>query len=284
MTELVLVGMTAGLGVTALVAGLSRPKTGGPTANARPAASKWSVRIGRALIELLRISSSPTRLGQDLNVLGRSEESLAVTTTLVAVTSAAGSAVVYASLGSLGLRIPGVIVPIACLATGFAGSLLPSVRVRRSACSKRRALVHSLACWLELVALAQAGGMGIESALEAASSVAGETSFLRIRRSLESARHGGRSPWDALGRLGAYLGVNELEELAASVRLAGTEGARIRASLSAKSASLRRREMSDAQSQANTTTERLFLPAIVLMLGFVVFLIYPAAMTLSHVL
>jgi len=126
--------------------------------------------------------------------------------------------------------------------------------------------------------------MGIESALEAASSVAGEASFLRIRRALDRARHAGRSPWEALGQLGAELGVNELEELAASLRLAGTEGARIRASLSAKSASLRRRQLADAQGRANATTERLFLPAIVLMLGFVVFLMYPAGVTLSRVL
>lgn len=40
--------------------------------------------------------------------------------------------------------------------------------------------------------------------------------------------------------------------------------------------------MSDAQGRANATTERLFLPAIVLMVGFIVFLVYPAAVTLSR--
>ena len=92
------------------------------------------------------------------------------------------------------------------------------------------------------------------------------------------------SPWDGLGRLGSELGVDELEELAASLLLAGTEGARIKASLSAKSASLRRRQTAEAQGRANAITERLFVPAIVLMVGFVVFLIYPAGVTLSRVL
>ena len=90
---------------------------------------------------------------------------------------------------------------------------------------------------------------------------------LRIRRTLDRARHAGRSPWDGLGRLGDGVGGGGLEELAASVRLAGTEGARIRSSLTAKSASLRRRQMADAQGRANATTERLFLPVIVLMIG-----------------
>ena len=215
-------------------------------------------------------------------MLGRSDESLAVATTLAAITSAAGAGAVCTSLGRLDLHLQMSIVPLLCLATGLAGAAVPSLLVRRSAGVARRDLVHSLACWLELVALAQAGGMGIEGALEAASSVAGEASFLRIRRALDRARHAGRSPWDGLGRLGDELGVNELEELAASVRLAGTEGARIRSSLTAKSASLRRRQMADAQGRANATTERLFLPAIVLMIGFIVFLIYPAAVTLSR--
>ena len=287
MKSLVLLGIGAGLGLTTVVAGLMRHAPAVPVGLSWPAPSSpsaWAARLGHGLTKLLRFSGSSKSLRQDLNVLGRSDESLAVATTLATVAAAAGAAVVCAGVGRLQLHLylPISIVPLVCLATGLAGAAVPSLLVRRSAGAARRDLVRSLACWLELVALAQAGGMGIESALEAASSVAGEASFLRIRRALDHARHSGRSPWDGLGRLGGELGVNELEELAASVRLAGTEGARIRSSLSAKSASLRRRQMADAQGRANATTERLFLPAIVLMVGFVVFLVYPAAVTLSR--
>ncbi len=283
MKLLVLLGIGVGLGVTALVAGLSRPASVGPGDPASPPTSSWPARIGRELTKLLGFAGSARRpLRQDLNILGRSDESLAVATTLAAVAAGAGAVVACGGSACLGLHMAIAIVPLVCLTAGLTGACVPSLLVRRAAGAARRDLVRSLACWLELVALAQAGGMGIESALEAASSITGEASFLRVRRSLDLARHAGRSPWDGLGRLGAELGVNELEELAASVRLAGTEGARIRSSLSAKSASLRRRQMADAQGRANATTERLFLPAIVLMIGFVLFLVYPAAMTLSH--
>ena len=284
MKSLIVLGIGAGFGVTTVVTGVMRHAPASPAGPTRPALSAWPARIGHGLTKFLRLSGSSRPLRQDLNVLGRSDESLAVATTLAAVIAAAGAAVVCACLGRLHIHVPISILPLVCLATGLAGATVPSLLVRRSAGAARRDLLHSLACWLELVALAQAGGMGIESALEAASSVAGDASFLRIRRALDRARHAGRSPWDGLGRLGAELGVNELEELAASVRLAGAEGARIRSSLSAKSASLRRRQMADAQGRANATTERLFLPAIVLMVGFVVFLIYPAAVTLSRLI
>lgn len=276
MTPLILLGFGAGLGFTTTFAGLQHRRS-------EPGAVV--VALAALGTRMTRLRSSPARasLGQDLALAGRSPEALGVVTALSAIGGTVVPAVIYAGAGSLGAQAPIPLVSLGCLVAGLVGAVTPSLLLRRSAGAQRQDLVHSLACWLELVALALAGGMGIESALGAASSVGEGPWFRRIRRALDRARDAGRSPWDALDRLGAELGVNELEELAASVRLAGTEGARIRASLSAKSASLRRRQIADAQGRANATTERLFLPAIVLMLGFVVFLIYPAGVTLLRV-
>ena len=49
----------------------------------------------------------------------------------------------------------------------------------------------------------------------------------------------GEPPWPGLDRLGTELGVPELNELAASVTLAGDEGARVRASIAAKARAMR---------------------------------------------
>lgn len=303
MTLLVLIGLGAGAGVCLLVAGTVRlrpslgsvvdrypdgslrplrPGSAGPLP--APPAPRLLATVGRRLGSALASSKSSTGLGQDLALLGRSEEAHAATTALAAICGAAAPVIGLGALSLLGAGIPPVVITVGCPASFLAGALVPSVSLRRTAARARAALVHSIACWLELVALAQAGGMGIESALEAASTVTDDASFARLRQALERSRHAGRSPWDGLSRLGRELGVAELEELAASVALAGTEGARIRASLTAKSASLRRRQMAQAESRANSTTERLFLPAIVLMVGFMVFLVYPAAVTLTHAL
>lgn len=266
----------AGVAIAAVLAKASK------TMSARLGEVAWTLDLGKWITGTLRISSSESSLDQDLNVLGVCEASLAVTTTTTTIATGAAAMAVCALIESRGAHLSPAVVPVVCMVAALAGAGAPTVFLRRRARDARKALVHSLACWLELVALAQAGGMGTESALHAASAVAGEDSFARIRRALDQARHAGRSPWDGLAQLGEELGVNELMDLAASVRLAGTEGARIRSSLSAKSASLRRRQTADAQSRANATTERLFLPSIVLMFGFVVFLIYPAGATLSH--
>jgi hypothetical protein len=72
------------------------------------------------------------------------------------------------------------------------------------------------------------------------------------------------------------LGVGELSEIAAAVSLAGSEGARIRSTLTAKAASIRRHELADAEAEANAVTERLFLPGVLLLVGFLLFIGYPA--------
>jgi Flp pilus assembly protein TadB len=126
------------------------------------------------------------------------------------------------------------------------------------------------------VVLSLAGGVGIEGALLAASQVSSDWAARRMGRALLRARESGESPWSALGRLGDELGVPELVELSSSLQLAGTEGTRIRQSLSARATSLRRHEQAEAESAANTTTERLFLPGALLLVGFLLFVGYPA--------
>ena len=65
------------------------------------------------------------------------------------------------------------------------------------------------------------------------------------------------------------------------MQLAGTEGARIRASLSAKAQALRSRQMSEAEAAAAAATERMSLPVVILFAGFLLFLAFPAV---AHVL
>ena len=65
-------------------------------------------------------------------------------------------------------------------------------------------------------------------------------------------------------------------ELAASVALAGDEGARVRASIAAKARAIRIRGAHRRRRRAQAASERMSLPIVLLMVGFVVFLGYPA--------
>jgi hypothetical protein len=79
-----------------------------------------------------------------------------------------------------------------------------------------------------------------------------------------------------LSRLGHTLGIDEFGELAATVGLAGMEGAKIRATLAARAASIRRHELANAEAEANALTEKLFIPGTFLLVGFLIFIGYPA--------
>ena len=174
-------------------------------------------------------------------------------------------------------RPPSLVVPLwLSLAGAAVAALVPWLQLRGAATAARQAARAVVAVYLDLVVLCLAGGMGLEGALHQAAEVTEGPMADRIGAALDHARHTGATPWEALADLGERLQVSELTELAAAVSLAGIEGARIRSTLAAKAAAIRRHQLADAETEANTVTERLFLPAVLLLLGFLLFVGYPA--------
>lgn len=216
------------------------------------------------------------RVRGDLEITGVAPEEL-VTRTAVLV----GSCALVPPMLWLLATVAGVGVPVAavlaCTVVGVpAAATLPTLHVVRRAEERRHHFRIMMGSFVDLVVLSLAGGVGIDGALHAASQVSTDWAAQRIGRTLAAARDSGDAPWVALGSLGRALRIPELVELATTVQLAGTEGARIRDSLTARSASLRRHEQADAESAANAMTERLFLPGALLLVGFLLFIGYPA--------
>lgn len=237
----------------------------------------WVVRLGSPLGGLLRSLGLPGRgITADLAIAERSPD---------------GHLAEKAVLAVLGLLLPGSVelllvlggrplpwqMPLAgSLALAVGGFLLPDLTVRKEAQRRRAAFRHALGAYLNLIHVLLAGGAGVEGALADAAAIGQGWSFRQLRRALETARLTRTSPWNALGQLGDELQVGELSELAAALSLAGTEGARVRASLAAKSAAIRQRDGAEAEGAANAATERMALPGMVMAIGFVIFVFYPA--------
>jgi Flp pilus assembly protein TadB len=180
-----------------------------------------------------------------------------------------------------GVHLPFVVPVWAGLTFGLGGGLLPVLVLRSRANQARRSARQVVGSFLNLVVLCLAGGMGIEGALHESARIGGDDTSERILNALVLAQDTGEPPWDALDTLGRDLGIAELTELAAAVALAGAEGARIRMTLAAKAGSIRRHELADAETHANSVTERLFLPGVFLLVGFLVFIAYPAVARIS---
>jgi tight adherence protein C len=161
------------------------------------------------------------------------------------------------------------------------GGLLPLARLHSRADRARRSARRLIGSFLNLVVLSLAGGMGVESALQASARIGEDVISRRILNALTLAQDSGLPPWEGLDQVGRDLGLVELTDLSAVVRLAGAEGARVRATLAAKAGSIRRRDLADAEARANSVTERLFLPGVLLLVGFLVFIAYPAVSRIS---
>ena len=169
-------------------------------------------------------------------------------------------------------------VPLVCVAAilGICGATTPFIVLRLESTKRRSASRRIIGSFLDLVVLCLAGGMGVESALYSAAQVGQDDLSRRLADALVLARDSATSPWRALALLGEEMGLTELQEIAVAVGLAGTEGAQIRATLVAKATSVRRHELAEAEAQANAVTQRLFLPGVLLLLGFLLFIGFPA--------
>lgn len=288
MTVMLLAGTGCGLGLLAIAAGLAPRRASLADAldwltRPRPApvitldAGGWAARLGRPGASLLAGLGLPGKsLRADLAILGRPPDRLLAEQATGAV---AGLLVVPAMTGLLaigGVSAGWQLPAFGAVILAVAGFIAPALSVRQEAAARRADVRHALAAFLDLVVIATAGGAGVEAALTYAAATGQGTAFAQIRQALETARLTRQPPWQTLGQLGTELGVTELSELAASITLAGAEGARVRASLAAKSAAMRARQLAEAEAGASAATERMSLPLVVLFAGFLLLIGYPA--------
>lgn len=213
---------------------------------------------------------------EDLDITGRSLPALTSERLLVGSAGFVLPIAILVVTGVGGVSLSPFPVLASAILGGFLGYQVPLWQLKSRAAMARRRFRTSLSAYLDLVAIMLAGGAGIETALFAAGQIGDGPAFLRIGEALEVSRTSRRSPWDTLADLGRRLAITELPELAATVRLGGEQGARMTASLVAKASALRAKQMAEVEAEANAATEKMGLPMVMLFLGFLILLGYPA--------
>jgi tight adherence protein C len=295
VTVALLCGAGVGLGLLAIVRGLVPPcpplavalarlQVGAtpprPLATSPPPGDAGGVAVGLVGVPLARLARrlglAPRWLARDLAVLERPLERHLAEKAALALFGLLLAPAVAAALAVAGIRLPLTLPAWASLALAVGGFLTPDLGIRADAARRRRDLRHALGSFLDLTVITLAGGSGVEGALTDAASVGHGFTAAQLRRALAAARLRREPPWAALGRLGQELGLGELVELAGSMKLAGTEGAKVRASLAAKAASVRAHLLADADTEAQAASERMSLPVVLLFAGFLVFIGFPA--------
>ena len=160
------------------------------------------------------------------------------------------------------------------------GGLLGAVIVRRqliaSASAMRTDLRHQLSAYLDLVTMLVSGQSGHESALEQATGFGDGRLFTELRSSFRRSVAAGGSMVDGLRSVGERFDIVELDQVAASIELADSDGAPIARSLGAKCTTLRSTLASEHELEARLRTSRLTAPIVGMSLVFMVLVIYPA--------
>jgi Flp pilus assembly protein TadB len=275
--QAVLAGAGFGLGVALVYYGLRPPRPAliavldqlrHPPGPPTPAGKRRHRMLGGWLG---RLGLPTRRIRQDLLLLDRDVDAFL-----------AGQAIAVAA-GTLGLPLlaglwgAGGTMPLwAALAGGVAGYRWPISRVRAPARRRRGELANTLAVVQDLTAVAMAGGAGLAQALDEATSVCRGWASQRIRRTLQTARLTREPVWQALSTLGADTAVDELTEFANAIKLAGTDGARVRATLSTHSATTRAKATAAMEMAARAAGVRMSMPVLILALGYGLWLLYPA--------
>ncbi|MER5598537.1 type II secretion system F family protein [Streptomyces sp. NPDC002265] len=222
-------------------------------------------------------------LRADLAVLDRSWENFLATKVLLAVAGLFFGPFLFAIVWQLGFG-SGPVIPVwlalLCAALFF---FLPDLEVRRDATEKRRDLRRVIGAYLDLVSMSLAGGRGLPEALMAAAEVSDGWATQRIRNALADARITGISQWQALGQLGEEIGVEELKDLSASLALVADDGAKVRESLASRAETMRHRELAEIEGSAGEKSQSMLVAQLLLCAGFLVFLIFPAAMRVFQV-
>lgn len=133
-----------------------------------------------------------------------------------------------------------------------------------------------LGIYMHLVTMGLAGGAGIDTSLYTAAGAGYGKAFEAIQTALNRAAVTGQTPWDALSGIGERTGVRAYIQLGASASLAGTEGARVRASFASRAKALRDARQAHIEAESLAAVERMSLPIMLLSSGFLTIIGYPA--------
>ncbi len=226
---------------------------------------------------MVRYFSSRSRVAlSDLEITERSQSAVTIERLVLGLAGLMLPLAMMLITALGGVALPGPLMLMTAAIGAVVGYRVPHWQLRTRAALARRRFRTSLSAYLDLVSIMLAGGAGIETALFAASRIGDGPAFARIANALDVSRTSRESPWDALSTLGMGIGVSELPDLAATVRLGGEQGARMTASLVAKAFSMRAKQLAEVEAEANAATEKMGLPMVMLFIGFLLLLGYPA--------
>ena len=285
VTTVTVAGATIGVGVWLVWSGWApaRPplaqtltRLGQPVPEVNAERDNVDARVGRWARRLRPVDQLVSTMRADLRLLRRSPDEQAALIVVYTLCGLLWAPVVAAGGYLVGFELP-LGIPLWLALGGAAVGLMSALRtVRTQAAERRRLFSHALGSFCDVTGICLASGRGIDASIQTAASAGNGWPFAELQATLRTGYVRGETPWQALARLADDCDLPDLAELAAAVSLAGDEGAAVRDTVASKAKSIRERLTADAERDAASITERMGIPATLLLFGFVIFLGFPA--------
>jgi tight adherence protein C len=231
-------------------------------------------RGARRLAARLGLPRAQVRI--DLQTLDRSVEAYLARLLRLVLIAAAMPVAAGLALAVAGTALDPLLILASAIVFAILAWVVLDAELHAEAERERTEALRALAVVLSLTAMALAGGAGVDSALRTATANGDGRSFARIRTALDRAGLLMQTPWDALADVGRRLDVDAYQQLASTTALAGTEGARIRQSLTDRATALRTARQAQIEADQLSRTERMSVWIVAMATAFVVILGYPA--------
>ena len=285
MTAAVLAGAGFGIGLWLLISGFapareplaaSLARLGCPLPQPEAVPTSMDARFGSTLRHIGFVDRTLERLRGDLRILRRDPNEVAAEMFGYGLIGLLWAPIVVAGGWMMGLPIPTSVPAWLSLVGAVVAVVVPYHQIRENAADARTAFGHALSAYCDVCAMAMSAGREVYAAMFEAASAGDGWVFDEIRDALQRGFLAGDKPWESLEALGEELALPDLSELAATIALAGGEGAAVRDTIASKARSIRERLVTDAEKRAGAATERMAIPGAMLMLGFVWFLVFPS--------
>ncbi len=235
------------------------------------------LRLGRWLVVLLEQRGIPLdRARADLELVEVSLEQQLVRKIGYSVVGLLIPSVFTGALVLGGIQPPWTVATVGGIALATAFFWLPDLSVRQQADRRRAELRQALANYLVLVSMSLSGGRGIPEALPSSAGICTGWAYDLLSATIAHARRVGDTPWQAFADLGARTGMRELQDLGGALTLVADDGAKVRTSLASRATTMRRRLLAEAEGAAAKADQSMEMAQVVLFVGFVLFLGFPA--------
>jgi Flp pilus assembly protein TadB len=232
--------------------------------------------VGWIADQVTRRASNIGSLTQDLSAIGEAFEDYLTRTVTLAAIGLVGPAAILTVLNAAGLGLPYLFGPILGVALAVGMVLVVRQEVADMARRRRSEFRRALSIYLDLIAMSLQAGRGHAEALPASAAIGSGWAFAQLQDAIEGARFAGITAWEALGQLGHRIGMRELTDLEAALRLASDDGAKVRATLIARAQTLRAARIADAEADAARATESMKFALIVMVFVFLSYELYPS--------